>query len=77
MEALEVIIDIAEKAEDGEFIDEMLKKGNEIKNEAAVSLADERSNIIKLANENGIPLSELGLDDFDSDDSDSEEEETE
>ena len=77
MEALEVIIDIAEKAEDGEFIDEMLKKGNEIKNEAAASLADERSNIIKLANENGIPLSELGLDDFDSDDSDSEEEEIE
>ena len=88
MEALEGILDIVEKANDNEFIEMMLKKSDEIKNEAAVSLANERSDIIKLANENGIPLSELGLDDTDSDDSssddsdsdsdsDSEEEETE
>ncbi|KAK8887659.1 hypothetical protein M9Y10_038712 [Tritrichomonas musculus] len=88
MEALEGILDIVEKANDDEFIEMMLKKSDEIKNEAAVSLANERSDIIKLANENGIPLSELGLDDTDSDDSssddsdsdsdsDSEEEETE
>lgn len=69
MKGMEKLMDLLENMDshnaDEEFIMKALMKTQEIKDEASDSLKKEGQTIFKLAAENGISLSELGLSESD------------
>lgn len=69
MKGMEKLMDLLENMDsqnaDEEFIIKALIKTQEIKDEASESLKKEGQTIFKLATENGISLSELGLSESD------------
>lgn len=69
MKGMEKLMDLLENMDsqnaDEEFIIKALMKTQEIKDEASESLKKEGQTIFKLAAENGISLSELGLSESD------------
>lgn len=69
MKGMEKLMDLLENMDsqnaDEEFIMKALMKTQEIKDEASESLKKEGQTIFKLAAENGISLSELGLSESD------------
>lgn len=71
MAAFENILDILEnipdKEKDQDFIEEMITKASEVKQESAKLLMKEREEIVSVAKNCGISLSELGIN-CDSDD---------
>lgn len=64
---LDILENISDKEKDQDFIEEMITKASDIKQESAKLLMKEREEIISVAKNCGIPLSDLGIN-CDSDD---------
>lgn len=65
--AMEKMLDLIENNEKDPYIETAMKKTTELKDEARILLKNERENIKKIANENGISLAEIGIKNSDSD----------
>ena len=58
---LDILENINEEEKEPEFIEEMITKASEVKQKSAKLLMKEREEIVSIAKNCGIPLSELGL----------------
>ena len=58
---LDILENITDKEKDSDFIEEMINKASEIKQESAKLLMKEREEIVSVAKNCGISLSELGI----------------
>ena len=75
MKLFEEKISLLEKDEDGQDVGKIYQEAVELRDYCAKLLSDEREEIKRIAKENNIPLSEIGLEENEDEDEDEDEEE--
>ena len=73
MKLFEEKISLLEKDEDGQDVEKIYQEAVELRDYCAKLLSDERDEIKRIAKENNIPLSEIGLEENEDEDEDEEE----
>ena len=73
MKLFEEKISLLEKDEDGQDVEKIYQEAVELRDYCAKLLSDEREEIKRIAKENNIPLSEIGLEENEDEDEDEEE----
>ena len=77
MKLFEEKISLLEKDEDGQDVEKIYQEAVELRDYCAKLLSDEREEIKRIAKENNIPLSKIGLEENEDEDDDDEDEDEE